>query len=243
MTNLLFLIISNFITCSYTRNFTVFDLLRRPLVFKGIRQENFFLINVPKGLPWEESILSIEDCFCSKLKDLAIKKGQKEADKNNSLIILDAQAIDAMIYFSKKIASQSCNLIYSPWYRFVSEPFRMGEVDSISEHISGVFLYSLRQNNIKAKIDKKSEHEDIVLLEAEFCGFDKISITKNNGLEKLRLCGKNGSSELNFVEKKILLNKNQDLVLFEALAKLQDKDLRNIKINQTNTETELSYEK
>ena len=141
MTNLLFLILGNFITCSYTRNFTVFDLLRKPLIFKGTRQENLFLINVPKGLPWDESLLSIEGIFCSKLKDLAIKKGQKEADKNNTLVIIDAQALDTMLYFSKKIESQSCSLIYSPWYRFVSEPFHIGDIESFLSHISRVFLY------------------------------------------------------------------------------------------------------
>lgn len=243
MTNLLFLIIGNFITCSYARNFTVFDLLRKPLVFKGIRQENFYLINVPKGLPWEESVLSIENDFCSKLKDLAIKKGQKEADKNNTLVIIDAQALDTMLYFSKKLSMQSCNLIYSPWYRFVSEPFKIGDINSFSEHIGGVFLYSLQQQSVKADLIKKSDSEDVVVLESNYYGFNEIVITKDNGLKKLSLRGGTGSSELDFVEKKILLNKGHDLLLFDALVKVGDGDLKNIKINKTDKDIELSYEK
>ena len=74
MTSLFFIILSNFITCSFARNFTVFELLKKPIVFKGVRQESFYVFDVPKGIPIDETILVIDNSFTSKLKDLALKK-------------------------------------------------------------------------------------------------------------------------------------------------------------------------
>ena len=213
MTNLLFLIVGNFITCSYARNFTVFDLLRKPLVFNGVRQENFFLINIPKGLPWEDSILSVDSEFYSKLKDVAVKKTQKAADKDNNLVIIDAQALESMVYFEKKLFCQHCQLIYSPWYRFVSEPFEIGKIDVFFDHICGSLLYLLVQNNIDAEIDKKSDREDTILIKSSYRDLEQIIIGKSNGLEKITLLGSTGKSELNFVEKKILLKQDHDSLI------------------------------
>ena len=94
MINLVFLVISNFISCAFRRNFTVFELLKRPLVFKGSRQENSFVVSVPKGLPWEETVLVIEDVFTSKLKDLAIKKRAQSQNDDNNFVLIDAQSLE-----------------------------------------------------------------------------------------------------------------------------------------------------
>ena len=103
MINLVFLVISNFISCAYHGNFTVFELLKRPLVFKGSRQENFFVVSVPKGLPWEETVLVIEGIFTSKLKDLAIKKGVKSQNDQNNFILIDAQSLEVFLSLDNSI--------------------------------------------------------------------------------------------------------------------------------------------
>ena len=52
-------------------------------------------------MPWEDSILSVDSEFYSKLKDVAVKKTQKAADKDNNLVIIDAQALESMVHFEK----------------------------------------------------------------------------------------------------------------------------------------------
>ena len=86
MDKLLFVIIGNFITCCYSRNFTVFELLRKPLEFPCTRQENFFVAKIPKGLPWQDFVLFAGDGFVSKFKDLAVKKGVKDAGEKDDFV-------------------------------------------------------------------------------------------------------------------------------------------------------------
>ena len=139
-----------FISCSYQR-FTVFELLKRPMVFKRSRQENFFVVSVPKGLPWEETVLVIEGVFTSKLKDLAIKKGAQSQNDQNNFILIDAQSLEVLkLDDSERLTS--CQLVYSPWYRFVSEPFEIGEVRKITSHILGCISYFLRSKDIKSRL-------------------------------------------------------------------------------------------
>ena len=94
---------------------------------------------MPKGLPWEETVLVVEGVFTSKLKDLAIKKGVQSQNDQNNFILIDASHWKFLrLGESERLAS--CQLVYSPWYRFVSEPFEIGEVGKITSHIFRVHL-------------------------------------------------------------------------------------------------------
>ena len=221
MTNLLFLIIGNFITCSYARNFTVFDLLRQPLVFNGWKQERFFVFNVPKGLPIGETIFIADDLFSSKLKDLAIKKEVKEKDKNNNFIILDSLALEDSIVFDQSVRFKSYALVYSPWYRFVSEPFSIGEITLFSDHILGTFSYALRSQGIDSTLIKSNESESLLNLSSEYNGFDKIVLRHSSGIESIRLEGNNIYSELSLSEKEISFRNSHDFLLFSVLSKIE----------------------
>ena len=55
-----FLVIGNFLSCCFSKNFTAFELLRRPLIFKMQREKNFLMTQIPKGIPWTESVLKID---------------------------------------------------------------------------------------------------------------------------------------------------------------------------------------
>ena len=111
------------------------------------------------------------------------------------------------------------------------------------DHICGSLLYLLVQNNIDAEIDKKSDREDTILIKSSYRDLEQIIIGKSNGLEKITVLGSKGKSELNFVEKKILLQQEHDRLIFEALANLENGDLRNIKIIKTDGYIELLYER
>ena len=243
MINLVFLVISNFISCAFRRNFTVFELLKRPLVFKGSRQENSFVVSVPKGLPWEETVLVIEDVFTSKLKDLAIKKRAQSQNDDNNFVLIDAQSLEFFLGMDGSERLASCRLVYSPWYRFVSEPFAIGEVGKITSHILGCISYFLRSKNITSKIEQSSESGNSLLLESTYSGFNKITIFENGSLEWIKVSSPEGFSELNLVEKKIILSKAHEPCLFSALSKVPLDKLENIKITKSESFIELAYEK
>ena len=243
MINLVFLVISNFISCSYQRNFTVFELLKRPMVFKGSRQENFFVVSVPKGLPWEETVLVIEGVFTSKLKDLAIKKGAQSQNDQNNFILIDAQSLEVFLKLDDSERLTSCQLVYSPWYRFVSEPFEIGEVRKITSHILGCISYFLRSKDIKSKIEQSPESGNSLLLEMSYSGFNRITISENGSLEWIKVIGPQDFSELNLVEKKVRLCKAHEPHIFSALSKVPLDSLKNIKITKSENVIELAYEK
>ena len=52
-----FITVGTFITSSYTRDFTLFDILRKPLNFPIVRKGDMFVTKNPKGFPWQETIL------------------------------------------------------------------------------------------------------------------------------------------------------------------------------------------
>ena len=243
MINLVFLVISNFISCAYHRNFTVFELLKRPMVFKGIRQEKVFVISMPKGFPWEETVLVVEGVFTSKLKDLAIKKGVQSQNDQNNFILIDAKSLEVFLRLGESERLASCQLVYSPWYRFVSEPFEIGEVGKITSHILGCISYFLRSKDIKSKIEQSAESGNSLLLESSYSGFNKITISENGSLERIKVAGPQGFSELNLVEKKVTLSKAHEPYLFSALSKVPCDKLKNIKITKAESVIELAYEK
>ena len=243
MTSLFFIILSNFITCSFARNFTVFELLKKPIVFKGVRQESFYVFDVPKGIPIDETILVIGNSFTSKLKDLALKKGVKEKDKNNDYVVVEATVLESYVNFDKTLHIDSVSLVYSPWYRFVSEPFRIGDVDLINDHIMGVFSYGLRSQNVLSKLRRNSMSETALILESNYYGFDKVTVYHHSTLEKIQLEGSKGCSILDLTNKTIMLSRGHDELLFSALNKVENGALQNISITKNKNTIELAYEK
>tara|TARA_A100001015_G_scaffold318033_1_gene436653 strand:- start:475 stop:1212 length:738 start_codon:yes stop_codon:yes gene_type:complete len=242
LTSLLFLIISNFITCSYTRNFTVFELLKKPLFFSGTRQENFFIFRLPKAIPYEETVLVIDGFFSSKLKDLAIKKGVQEKDKENHYVVIDINFLESSLSFDGSIRSEAVSLVYSPWYRFVAEPFQIGMGNLIGEHVLGVFAYALATNNIPSNMSKDVESVYQLNLEQEYCGFEKITIVEKDILQEIKLEGANGLSKLNLIDKRIVLSKYHEPNLFAAINEIGEEGLKNISITKSDFAVELAYE-
>ena len=128
------------------------------MVFKGSRQENFFVVSVPKGLPWEETVLVIEGVFTSKLKDLAIKKGTQSQNDQNNFILIDAQSLEVFLKLGDSERLSSCLLVYSTWYRLVSEPFEIWEVSKLTSKCNKEFRpAAATSQDIKRDIDKIKE--------------------------------------------------------------------------------------
>ena len=72
---LFFIILGTFITSSYSRDFTLLELVRKPLQFPISKNGNYFVAKIPKGLPWQETVVILGDVFATKTKDIPIRKG------------------------------------------------------------------------------------------------------------------------------------------------------------------------
>ena len=112
-----------------------FELLRRPIEFPCTRQENYFVSKIPKGLPWQDFVLSIEGQFLSKLKDIGVQKGIKSADDKNDFIFFDIAPIESSLSFDERVKLGQGKLIYSPWFRFVVEPMDFNNIYERSRSI------------------------------------------------------------------------------------------------------------
>ena len=67
------------------------------------------------------------------------------------------------------------------------EPFHIGEVNILNEHVLGIFSYALRGKNIESKVEKEGEMESSLLLNTEYSGFNKISLKASTIIESVQL--------------------------------------------------------
>ena len=92
---LFFIILSTFITSAYSRDFTLLELLKRPLKFPISKNGNYFLAKIPKGLPWQETVVIMGDEFATKTKDIPVRKGiQKLTRKMIFLCLMQKSLTD-----------------------------------------------------------------------------------------------------------------------------------------------------
>ena len=140
--------------------------------------------------------------------------------------------MESYVNFDKTLHIDSVSLVYSPWYRFVSEPFRIGDVDLINDHIIGVFSYGLRSQNVLSKLRRNSMSETALILESNYYGFDKVTVYHHSTLEKIQLEGSKGCSILDLTNKTIMLSRGHDELLFSALNKVENGALQNISITK-----------
>ena len=242
MDSLFFLVIGNFISCCYSRNFTVFELLRRPIEFPCTRQENYFVSKIPKGLPWQDFVLSIEGQFLSKLKDIGVQKGIKSADDKNDFIFFDIAPIESSLSFDERVKLGQGKLIYSPWFRFVVEPMDFNNIYEKSEYLINCFQYICGRNSIKTNRERLSENETLLILESEYHGIQKICVEFDSTVKKIELIGSSSNTSIDFVSKVLCFGECHSKIIFDALRKLESNALKNIRIRHEPLITEMSYE-
>ena len=82
------------------------------------------MTQIPKGIPWTESVLKIDKVIETKVRDIAVSKGLKELDKNTDLFLVDVSFFEKNKGLNFENVLQTGELTYSPWYRFVNEPYK-----------------------------------------------------------------------------------------------------------------------
>ena len=239
LNHLFFLIVGNFVTACYNKNFTVFNLLRRQLEFRLQKQDNFLIAKIPKGINWNDCFISIGDKFISKVKDVAVAKGTKEVDKENDVFFFNVSLLEETLYFGERTEINEGTLIYSPWFRFIKEPF-----DFIDHHVNGKYiinalLYILRLNAIEATTSVGDHTTNSIIFKKNFRGATKIDVVFNDSLENITLSGDKGFSMLDLKNQKIILFSKHDEVLFNALMQSKDEVFKNLKIKKRELQIEI----
>lgn len=244
LNDLFFLIVGNFLTCCFSRNFTPFELLKKPLSFKLKRQQNFLITNIPKGIPWKDAILRINDVIATRVRDIPVQKGLKEVDKNTDLFIVDISLfIKTKGLMISENLLQEGELTYSPWYRFVNEPYRFDLDINSTNYIAQSVAYLLKSQKINNNIeDNVSDSVSTIIVDDIEFPVDKIEIEGESQISEIRLSGREGTSVLNLKDKKISLYSEHSRICFDALACATENAFKNVKLVKNERNIELSYE-
>ena len=241
MDEIVFVIVGNFITACYSRDFTLFNLLRKPVTFNLLRDKNFLFTKIPKRFPWNEFVIEIGDNFVTKLKDIPLRKGVKEGDKEFDIFYIDVSTLEneKVLGFQSEITKGL--LIYSPWYRFVSEPFNFDKND-FGNHVSGAILYLFQSQGIKGKL-VKVENKYVVELNKNLMDITQIYVNYENHLDKIEVMGDTSTSEINFSENSLVLARKHSPICFDSLKSSNPEGYANLRLKKSQDDVRLIYEK
>ena len=133
-------------------------------------------------------------------------------------------------------------LTYSPFYRFVTEPFVFNIEKNVPAYVSNALGYMLRTKDVKNVIRENDSGYFEVIIEDSDCSLKKISVIGNNRLDRLELQGQNSLSILDLSEKKICISSEHSKVCFAALFKSNSSDLKNLSLAKSEERIEISYD-
>ena len=238
--HLFFLIIGNFITSCYSKNFTAFNLLRRQLEFPLVKQNQFLITKIPKGINWNDCFIFAGDQFVSKVKDVAVTKGVKKADEENDLFYFDVSFLEQALTFENKMEISQGALVYSPWFRFIKEPFDFLDQEIKGDYIVKALLYVARLNKIDAFVEKREDSVDSLIFKNTFKGASRLDIVFKQSLESIALVSEKGSSIIDFNKYKICLFVDHNRGLFEALTRSKEGVFKNLEVNKNDQIIELA---
>ena len=239
---LVFIVVGNFITSSFVKDFTLFELLRMPIKVPISKNGKFFIAKIPKGLPWQESVFFLGETFATKVKDIPVGKGLQKADDKNDYFVIDAESLEKLMFNVDQLDIAEGYLTYSPFYRFVTEPFLFDMEKNVSAYVSNALGYILRSSGISNLIEnEKNGCSDVLVSESKF-PLERITVVGTNQLDKLELYGGEALSELDLANKKILLSRIHCPVCFDALFKTDEANLKNIRLEKNKERIEVSYE-
>ena len=75
------------------------------------------------------------ETFVTKVKDIPVRKGLKADDKNDYFVI-DAESLEKLMFNVDQLDMGGGHLTYSPFYRFVTEPFIFDIENNVSNTLA-----------------------------------------------------------------------------------------------------------
>ena len=178
----IFVLLGNFITSCYTKNWAWQDLLRQPLKFSGTMQQGKFLVfKVPSWLPHNDAILKIPSTGIeAKFKDLFLPSQIQKGDNSDHVLIVDVESL-----ISAKQNAFEGQLVYWPLFRFVIEPMSYSDGIAPPEYVLRSFDYILRLSGVIGDLDfdrMALTTYSFTLLVGGSSTFDSITLMEPDGL-------------------------------------------------------------
>ncbi len=239
---LFFVTLGTFITSSYTRDFTLFDILRKPLNFPIVRKGDMFVTKIPKGFPWQETILLLGNDFVTKTKDVPVRKGLQKSDDNSDLFLIDGSELRTKVFGWNDGEMNSGMLSYSPIYRFFTEPFFFNMHDDICRYLSKAVSYMLRREGVNIEVGDQVAGKYEILVEDKKFPFAKFVFSGSESFDLLEVIGSDQVSSIDLSARRLFIAKEHSPVCFMALSKTGERSLKNIFLNKAGERIEVNYE-
>ena len=237
-----FITVGTFITSCYAKDFTLFDILRKPLNFPIVRKGNMFVTKIPKGFPWQETVLLLGNDFVTKTKDVPVRKGLQKSDDNSDLFLIDGSELQAKVFGWNDTEITSGILSYSPAYRFFTEPFFFNMHDDICGYFSKAFSYILRREGVKIEVEDQIAGKYEILVEDKKFPFAKFVFSGSASFDSLEMIGSEQVSSIDLSGRRLCIANKHSPVCFAALSKTGERSLRNILLNKDGERIEVNYE-
>lgn len=239
---LFFIVIGNFITSSYAKDFTLFDLLRKPINFPIVRKGNMFVTKIPKGFPWQETVLLLGTDFVTKIKDVPVGKGIQKGDENGDYLVINGSELDKKVFGWGVSQVSTGTLTYSPFYRFFTEPFLFNMAENVSMYLSNAIAYKLRGEGVENRVVSQDSERFRVFIDNSKLPFTMLEIAGVQSFDWLEVSSSAHSSKLDLPGRKISIAMRHSPLCFNALLKTEINALRNIKLIKGDERIELIYE-
>ncbi|MDA9689865.1 hypothetical protein N9V13_05590 [Betaproteobacteria bacterium] len=237
-----FILLGNYISSCYGKDFTTFEILRKPLKFPLKKKDNYLVAKIPKGIPWEETVFFLDDSFVTRTKDVPVQKGLQNADERSDFFLINFGAIQELITGDSTLQVNEGALCYWPFFRFVTEPFVFDINNNPSKYISNAIAYLLRSNGLENKLEHLSEEKFEITVLGTHQLISRISLFGKESLDKFEVFGKDLVSSFDFSQKKLLIAKPHCPICFDALFKTDFQELLNIRVNKNDEQIEMTYE-
>ena len=201
-----------------------------------------FVTKIPKGFPWQETVLLLGTDFVTKTKDVPVRKGLQKSDDKFDLFLIDASELEKKVFGWREGEVTGGLLSYSPAYRFFTEPFIFNMHDDICGYISKAFSYMLRREGIDIRVGEQVLGNYEIIIEDKFLPFTKLVFSGEQSFDWMEASGPEGDSRVDFSNRKLVLVKKHCPVCFDALSKTGERSLRNILLEKTDERIEVHYE-
>ena len=205
---LVFIVVGNFITSSFVRDFTLFELLRMPLKFPISKSGKFFIAKDSEGSTLARISIFLGETFVTKVKDIPVRKGLQKADDKNDYFVIDSESLEKLIFNVDQLdISEGISHLFS-LLQVVTEPFMFDMEKNVSEYVSNALGYILRSGGgISNLVENGKDGRSDVLVSESKLPLEKIAVVGKDRLDKLELHGGKASSELDLVDKKDIIVK------------------------------------
>ena len=222
-----------FITASRSRNFSITELARAPVVVTGNIDGAIGQIVLPSWFPVQDALCRTGDdgIYC-RMADLPVAREVKRIDQNNSRLLLDFRPV------SRHPLSTTFSLTYFPWFRFLSEPINFDAVGKVAAYVGDCFSFLLKKCGFEATLSRTS---DTCTLRSAI-GIE-IQLTGMNALSQISIVSGDNVTCFDFAKKLVVVNEVMFASAYQAVDQIlaTGDTLANVSIEKRDRHVMLQY--